>query len=133
MEIRTAGDAQLCSASMDFHRGSLPFVPCTPVALTTSPHTLTNSLPRARVSLLRRFIRSTGCHGWTGKLGSLCGLWEFNLHLWCVVFSLRCLEWSLAVLYACLRAVLVCSLCACARLPFCGCTMQQAHIMVDAE
>ena len=48
------------------------------------------------------------------ELRSLCGAWEFNFHLGHMVLSLQYLEWPLAVLYACVRAVLVCSLCVCA-------------------
>jgi len=121
VEIRRRRAEQFSWASMGFHRGSLQVGLCTPTALTTSPHTLINSLSRARIPCLRRVLCPTGWRAWTSEPGSLCGLWEFNLHLWCMVFSLQCLEWSLAVLYTCMRAVPANSSCVCSASSVCIC------------
>ena len=46
---------------MDLLRGSVKVLPWTPAELTTSSHTFTNSLGRARVPCLRRILLFTDC------------------------------------------------------------------------
>ena len=87
------------SASTHFLRGSIFFVPHTPAALTTSSHTFTNSLYRARDSCLRRFLLSTGWRGWRWQGGLPRWPWELNFHSWLMVLSLCRLEWALAALF----------------------------------
>ena len=68
-------------------------------ALTTSLHTFTKSLYRARDSCLRRFLLSNGWRRWRWEGGLPRWPWELNFHLWLMVLSLGRLEWLLAVLF----------------------------------
>ena len=91
---------------MHLLRGSMSFVPHTPAALTTSLHTFTNSLYRARDPYLRRILLSNGQRGKRCELGLPHGPWVCTFHLWHMVLAVRCLEWSLAWLFDGLRASL---------------------------
>ena len=106
VEIRAVVAGEWCSDFTCLLCGSVQVVTFTPVTVTTSLLTITNSLCRVRISHLRWVLRSTDWCGWRCEVGLHGGQWECTFHMWHMVIVVTCLELSLAVLSERVRATL---------------------------